>query len=53
VTAYGRKMLEMTRTLVTEKFCKKNGYASDANVLYGDTDSVMISFGSKTLEQTI
>jgi DNA polymerase delta subunit 1 len=46
-------MLEMTRSLVTEKFCRKNGYPADANVLYGDTDSVMISFGVKTLEQTI
>jgi len=46
-------MLEMTRSLVTDKFCRKNGYQADANVLYGDTDSVMISFGAKTLEQTI
>lgn len=53
MTAYGRKMLEMTRSLVTDKFCRKNGYQADANVLYGDTDSVMISFGAKTLEQTI
>lgn len=43
-------MLEVTRTLVTEKFCRKNGYLSDSNVLYGDTDSVMIAFGAKTLE---
>jgi DNA polymerase delta subunit 1 len=46
-------MLEMTRTLVTERFSKRNGFVADANVLYGDTDSVMISFGAKTLEQTI
>jgi DNA polymerase delta subunit 1 len=53
VTSYGRKMLEMTRTLVTEKFSVLNGYPADAHVLYGDTDSVMISFGVKSLEQTI
>ena len=46
-------MLEMTRSLVTDRFCRKNGYACDANVLYGDTDSVMISFGVKTLDETI
>jgi len=30
VTSYGRKMLEMTRTLVTEKFNRQNGYPADA-----------------------
>lgn len=28
-------MLEMTRTLVTEKFSVLNGYPADAHVLYG------------------
>jgi DNA polymerase delta subunit 1 len=46
-------MLEMTRTLVTEKFSVMNGYPADAHVLYGDTDSVMISFGVKTIEETM
>jgi len=46
-------MLEMTRTLVTEKFSVLNGYPADAHVLYGDTDSVMISFGVKSLEKTM
>jgi len=46
-------MLEMTRTLVTEKFSMLNGYPADTQVLYGDTDSVMISFGVKSIEKTI
>ena len=46
-------MLDMTRTLVTERFCTKNGFSGDAQVLYGDTDSVMIAFGAPTLEKTI
>lgn len=43
-------MLEMTRTLITEKYSVANGYPADAQVLYGDTDSVMISFGVKDLK---
>jgi len=46
-------MLELTRTLVTEKFTTLNGYPANANVLYGDTDSVMVSFGVKSIEETI
>ena len=46
-------MLEMTRTLITEKFSMANGYPADAQVLYGDTDSVMISFGIKDLARTM
>jgi len=49
VTSYGRKMLEMTRSLVTEKFSIVNNYPADAQVIYGDTDSVMISFGVKSM----
>ena len=53
MTSYGRKMLEMTRSLITAKFSVANGYPADAQVLYGDTDSVMISFGVKSLVQTM
>ncbi|KXS16767.1 DNA polymerase delta catalytic subunit [Gonapodya prolifera JEL478] len=44
-TAYGRTMIEQTRQHVEAKFCIQNGYAHDARVIYGDTDSVMVKFG--------
>lgn len=31
----------------------KNGYAHNADVVYGDTDSVMVKFGCKTVEEAM
>ena len=45
VTAFGRKMIEDTRDWVLEEFTRAKGYQHDAEVIYGDTDSVMIRFG--------
>lgn len=45
VTAYGRAMIEQTKQEVESHFNIKNGYAHDSNVIYGDTDSVMVKFG--------
>ena len=53
VTAFGRDMIMHTKNLVTKKYCKANGYEHDAEVVYGDTDSVMIKFGSKDLKKSI
>ncbi|KOB68271.1 DNA polymerase [Operophtera brumata] len=53
VTAYGRTMIEFTKTEVEKKFTKANGYKEDAVVIYGDTDSVMVKFGVKTLEESM
>eukprot|EP00051_Salpingoeca_urceolata_P010275 m.125101 g.125101 ORF g.125101 m.125101 type:complete len:1107 (+) comp16646_c1_seq1:2250-5570(+) len=53
VTGFGRQMIEQTRQLVEEKYCIKNGYAHDAVVIYGDTDSVMIKFGEKDLAKVM
>ena len=53
VTAIGRTMIEKTRDLVKEKYNKKNGFPYDSEVIYGDTDSVMIKFGVKTLKEAL
>ncbi|PRW18348.1 DNA polymerase delta catalytic subunit [Chlorella sorokiniana] len=45
VTSFGREMIMETRKRVMERYCKANGYSHDADVIYGDTDSVMVYFG--------
>ena len=45
VTAFGRNMIEKTKSLVEQQFTVANGYSHDATVIYGDTDSVMVKFG--------
>lgn len=52
-TAYGRQMIERTKSEVEEKFTIANGYSHDAQVVYGDTDSVMVKFGTKDLKQAM
>ncbi|CAM9460494.1 unnamed protein product [Chrysoparadoxa australica] len=44
-TSYGRELLFQTRTFVEEHYTKANGFPADAEVVYGDTDSVMVKFG--------
>ena len=52
VTSYGRFLLEKTKEFVEQKFTIANGYEHDAKVIYGDTDSVMVKFGTSTVEKT-
>ncbi|KAF2397683.1 hypothetical protein EJ06DRAFT_584086 [Trichodelitschia bisporula] len=44
-TSYGRQMIMRTKEEVEAKYTIANGYSHDAQVIYGDTDSVMVKFG--------
>ena len=52
-TSYGRQMIEKTKTEVEAKYTMANGYAHDAQVIYGDTDSVMVRFGAKEISEAM
>ncbi|KAG8882581.1 DNA-directed DNA polymerase delta [Tulasnella sp. 331] len=49
VTAYGREMIELTKSKVEAEYSIENGREWDAKVIYGDTDSVMVNFGCQDL----
>lgn len=46
-------MIEATREYVLKKYNKANGYKFDSQVIYGDTDSVMVKFGVPTIEEAM
>lgn len=52
-TSYGRQMIEKTKEEVEARYTIANGYSHDAQVIYGDTDSVMVKFGPKELEKAM
>ncbi|MED6216570.1 DNA polymerase delta catalytic subunit [Stylosanthes scabra] len=53
VTSYGRQMIEHTKKIVEDKFTTLNGYEHNAEVIYGDTDSVMVQFGVSSVEEAM
>jgi len=52
-TAFGRQMIERTKIEVEQRYTIANGYSHDAQVIYGDTDSVMVKFGTKDLAESM
>ncbi|CCC68676.1 hypothetical protein NCAS_0B05920 [Naumovozyma castellii] len=53
VTSFGREMIMLTKNAVQDKYSKANGYENDAIVVYGDTDSVMVKFGTNDLKEAM
>ena len=53
VTAYGREMIGQVKGYVEDMFSVANGYPHNAEVIYGDTDSVMVLFHVKTVKESI
>jgi DNA polymerase delta subunit 1 len=52
-TSYGRQMIEKTKSEIEARYNIANGYSHDAQIIYGDTDSVMIKFGPKELVKSM
>merc|ERR1719210_1710827 len=53
VTAFGRTMIDHTKNLVEKTYSIQNGRDHDAQVIYGDTDSVMVKFGVDSIEEAM
>lgn len=51
VTAYGRQMIESAKAIVESKLCTAMGKAFNARVIYGDTDSVMLTLGGASMTE--
>lgn len=52
-TSYGRQMIEKTKAEVEAEFTIENGYSHNVEVIYGDTDSVMVKFGPKDIAEVM
>lgn len=53
ITTLGRCMIEKTKECVEKYYTKENGYEHNAVVVYGDTDSVMVKFGTTQIDKAM
>merc|ERR1719401_755021 len=53
VTAFGRTMIDHTKNLVEATYTVERGREHNAQVIYGDTDSVMVKFGTSSIEEAM
>uniref|UniRef100_A0A8C9GXL5 DNA polymerase n=1 Tax=Piliocolobus tephrosceles TaxID=591936 RepID=A0A8C9GXL5_9PRIM len=53
ITTLGRSMIEKTKEKVENYYNKSNGFEHNAVVVYGDTDSVMIKFGTPNITEAM
>eukprot|EP00301_Raphidiophrys_heterophryoidea_P014617 c23049_g1_i1.p1 GENE.c23049_g1_i1~~c23049_g1_i1.p1 ORF type:complete len:1142 (+),score=357.53 c23049_g1_i1:43-3426(+) len=53
VTAFGRQMIDQTKLCVEQRYTIANGYVHNAVVVYGDTDSVMVKFGTTEIGEAM
>merc|ERR1719210_2139355 len=53
VTGFGRSMIDHTKNLVEATYNIEKGQPHDAQVIYGDTDSVMVKFGTDSIEESM
>jgi DNA polymerase delta subunit 1 len=53
VTSYGRDLLLQTKAFVEANYTIERGYPANAEVVYGDTDSVMVKFGVPTVPEAM
>ena len=52
-TAFGRDMIMHAKAVVESHYTRANGYEFDCDVVYGDTDSVMVRFGTSKVEEAM
>eukprot|EP01022_Parablepharisma_sp_SALTPOND_P033165 TRINITY_DN88253_c2_g1_i1.p1 TRINITY_DN88253_c2_g1~~TRINITY_DN88253_c2_g1_i1.p1 ORF type:complete len:857 (-),score=79.52 TRINITY_DN88253_c2_g1_i1:1460-4030(-) len=53
VTSYGREMILATKNFVETNYTVEKGMKKNAEVIYGDTDSVMVLFGVDNVKEAM